>query len=89
MTVEILRESSLTLVFNSWSNCKQSNPGLIIPVATLYQGDTIVVRPCDGPCLDYFCIYVFIYIAHVVLYYLDGMNYLVADGVNSLRKGHV
>jgi hypothetical protein len=24
-----------------------------------------------------------------VLHYSDGMNYLVADGVNSLRKGHV
>jgi hypothetical protein len=61
MTVEILRESSLTLVFNSWSNCKQSSPGLIIPVAALYQGDTIVVRPCDGPCLDFISFSAFMY----------------------------
>jgi hypothetical protein len=56
------------------------------------QGKTIVVRPHDGPCSDFisfFCIYVFIYIAHVILHNSDGVNYLVVDGANSLRKGRV
>jgi hypothetical protein len=37
--------------------------------------------------LQFFCIYVFLHIIHVVLHFSDGMNYLVEDGVNSLWQG--
>jgi hypothetical protein len=36
-----------------------------------------------------FYIYVFIHITHVILHCSDGMTYLVADGVNSLRQGRI
>jgi hypothetical protein len=36
-----------------------------------------------------FCSYEIIHISHVILHFSDGMNNLVADGVNSLRQGHV
>jgi hypothetical protein len=33
--------------------------------------------------------YLFQHVSHVVLTLSDGMNYLVVDGANSLRQGHV
>jgi hypothetical protein len=33
--------------------------------------------------------YVFLHVSHVILYLFDGMNYLVADGVNSRKQERV
>jgi hypothetical protein len=57
-------------------------------IAAPDQGETIIVRPREGSC-SVFGIYVFIHNAHVSLHFFDGMNYLVADGENSLRQGRV
>jgi hypothetical protein len=60
-------------------------------IAALDRGKTIVVRPVRDhvQILSIFlhlCIHVY---RSSVLHYFDGMNYLVVDGANSLRKGCV
>jgi hypothetical protein len=61
-------------------------------IAAPNQDKTILLRPRDGPYLDFISFPAFMYsyiLLSSVLHYYDGMKYLMADGANSLRQGQV
>jgi uncharacterized membrane protein AbrB (regulator of aidB expression) len=55
------------------------------------RGKTAIVNLAKayGQILSIISFYVFLHVSHVVLHLSNVMNYLVADGANSLRQGRV
>jgi hypothetical protein len=65
---------------------------LFFLTAALDRGETILVRPREGSCSYFisFSAFIYSYILLMSSYTVsDGMNYIVVDGVNSLRQGRV
>jgi hypothetical protein len=84
------RESSLWL----WcSTTGQISPRTVLVSFFLIanRGETVIVNLVKAydQISSAFCLCVIIHVSHVVLCVSDGMNYLLADGANSLRKGCV
>jgi hypothetical protein len=57
------------------------------------RGETVIVNLVKAydQISSIFSLYVILHVFPVISFYTpsDGMNYLVADGVNLLRQGHV
>jgi hypothetical protein len=70
MTIRNLREYSLTLVFNSWSDYMQNSPDVIFLIAASYRSETVVVRPCEGLHSDFinFSTFIHSYILFMSVY---------------------
>jgi hypothetical protein len=91
MNVGNMGEFFSTLMFNSWLDFVENNPGVIFLTTTPDRGETAIVNLVKAydQISSIISFYVFQHVSLVILHLSDGMIYFVVDGANSLRQEHV